>query len=211
MKVKICGLHPVRDVQLCIDLGVNLLGFVFYEKSPRNINLNDIEKLKKYNKKNSLFVAVTVNPTDKFIKNFVIGNFDYIQLHGSETEKRIEEIKSMGIKTIKAIKISERLHIDNYKKFNEADICLFDTPGMEKSIEFPKELISSLPRGKRYALAGSISEENIENIAKLGVTFCDLSSSLELDTQIGYKDHQKIKKFIEKVNELKNKKKYSSN
>ena len=43
-----------------------------------------------------------------------------------------------------------------------------------------------------------------EDIAKFGVSFCDLSSSLELDTQIGYKDHQKIKKFIEKVNELKN-------
>ena len=47
MKVKICGLHPARDVQLCIDLGVNFLGFVFYEKSPRNVNLKDIKKIKK--------------------------------------------------------------------------------------------------------------------------------------------------------------------
>jgi phosphoribosylanthranilate isomerase len=39
MKIKICGLNPTRDVQLCIDLKVNYLGFVFYEKSPRNINL----------------------------------------------------------------------------------------------------------------------------------------------------------------------------
>ena len=69
---------------------------------------------------------------------------------------------------------------------------------MEKSIEFPKNLISKIPKGEKYALAGSISQNNIENIAKLGVTFCDLSSSLESDTQIGYKDHQKIKKFIKK-------------
>ena len=96
------------------------------------------------------------------------------------------------------------MDIDNYKKYDQADIILFDTPGMEKSIEFPKDLISKLPKGKRYALAGSISHNNIENIAKLGVQFCDLSSSLELDTQIGYKDHSKIKKFIKKVNELKN-------
>ena len=75
---------------------------------------------------------------------------------------------------------------------------------MEKSIVFPKKLISKLPRGEKYALAGSISLNNIEDIAKLGVTFCDLSSSLESDTQIGYKDHQKIKRFIEKINELKN-------
>ena len=47
------------------------LGFVFYEKSPRNISLSDIEILSKYNKKNSAFVAVTVNPSDDFIKNLI--------------------------------------------------------------------------------------------------------------------------------------------
>ena len=66
MKIKICGLNPTRDVQLCIDLKVNYLGFVFYEKSPRNINLPDIKILSNYDKKNSIFVAVTVNPSDEF-------------------------------------------------------------------------------------------------------------------------------------------------
>ena len=204
MKVKICGLQPARDVQLCIDLGINFLGFVFYKRSPRNINLEDIKKLKKFNKQNSSFVAVTVNPDDKFIKSQVIGNFEYIQLHGSETSERVSEIKSMGLKIIKAIKIKDEADIKSYKQYENADVILFDTPGMEKSIQFPEDLISKLPKGEKYALAGSISENNIENIAKLGVTFCDLSSSLELDTQIGYKDHLKIKKFIKKVNELKN-------
>ena len=110
----------------------------------------------------------------------------------------------MGLKVIKAIKIKDESDINDYKKYNSADIILFDTPGMEKSIEFPKNLIAKIPKGEKYALAGSISQNNIENIAKLGVNFCDLSSSLELDAQIGYKDHSKIKKFIEKVNELKN-------
>ena len=204
MKVKICGLQPARDVQLCIDLGINFLGFVFYKRSPRNINLEDIKKLKKFKKQNSSFVAVTVNPDDEFIKSQVIGNFEYIQLHGSETSERVSEIKSMGLKIIKAIKIKDESDIKCYKQYENADVILFDTPGMEKSIQFPEDLISKLPRGKKYALAGSISENNLENIAKLGVTFCDLSSNLELDTQIGYKDHLKIKKFIKKVNELKN-------
>ena len=204
MKIKVCGLHPVRDVQLCIDLGIDHLGFVFYEKSPRNLNLNDIQKLKSYNKKKSFFVAVTVNPNNDFIENVILNNFDYIQLHGSETEERIEEIRSKGIKIIKTIKVKNESDINDYKKYNNADIILFDTPGMEKSIRFPKELITKIPKGDRFALAGSISHNNIENIANLGVSFCDLSSSLELDTQIGYKDHSKIKKFIKKVNELKN-------
>ena len=204
MRIKVCGLHPVRDVQLCVDLGINFLSFVFYEKYPRNLNLEDVRRLKGYNKKKSVFTAVTVNPTNEFIKNVVSKNFDYIQLHGSETIERVKEIKSMGLKIIKAIKIKEQSDIENYKKYDNADIILFDTPGMEKSIEFPKNLISKLPKGERFALAGSISQNNIENIVKLGVNFCDLSSSLELDTQLGYKDHSKIKKFIEKINELKN-------
>ena len=204
MKVKVCGLHPIRDVQLCINLGINFLGFVFYEKSPRNLTVDDAEKLKRYDKQNSFFTAVTVDPTNEFIKNVILKKFDYIQLHGTESAERVKEIKSMGLKVIKAIKVKEESDIERYKKYDQADIILFDTPGMEKSIKFPKNLISKLPKGEKYALAGSISQSNIENIAKLGVNFCDLSSSLELDTQIGYKDHSKIKKFIKKVNELKN-------
>ena len=201
MKVKICGLNPARDVQICIDLKVNYLGFVFYENSPRNINLSNIKLLSNYNKKRTDFVAVTVNPSDEFIKNNLLGKFDFIQLHGSETCERIKEIKDMGFKVIKAIKIKEEQDIDKYKDFDDADIILFDTPGMEQSIEFPQNLISKLPIGEKYAIAGSISENTVEKIYKLGVNFFDLSSSLE--SQLGYKDHLKIKSFINKINELK--------
>ena len=72
MKIKICGLNPARDVQLCIDLNVDYLGFVFYEKSPRNIYLPDIKILSKYNKRGSAYVAVTVNPSNEFIENNLI-------------------------------------------------------------------------------------------------------------------------------------------
>ena len=202
MIIKICGLNPIRDVQLCIDFKVDYLGFVFYEKSPRNINLTDIKILSKYNKKNSFFVAVTVNPSDEFIKRNILGNFDFIQLHGSESKDRVADIKRMGLKVIKAIKVKEEKDIDKHKEFDNADIILFDTPGMEKSLEFPKNLITKLPFGEKYALAGSISKDNLEDINKLGVNFFDLSSSLE--SQLGYKDHHKIKSFMNKINELKN-------
>ena len=202
MKIKICGLNITRDVQLCIDLKVNFLGFVFYKVSPRNVDIKDINILSTYNKKDSSFVAVTVNPTDNFIKENLLGNFEYIQLHGSESNDRVSEIKKMGFKIIKAIKIKEEKDIDKYKEFTNADKILFDTPGMEKSLEFPKNLITKLPQGENYALAGSVSEDNLQNFYKLGVNFFDLSSSLE--SQLGYKDHLKIKSFMIKINELKN-------
>ena len=187
MKIKLCGLNPSRDVQLCIDNKVNYLGFIFYKKSPRNVSLQDIKLLSKYDKKDSTFVAVTVNPSDQFIKENLLGNFEFIQLHGSETNERIIEIKNMGFKIIKAIKVKNEEDIENFKKFTDSNIILFDTPGMEKSIKFPEKLISKIPKGEKYALAGSISENNLENINKLGVNFFDLSSSLE--SQLGYKDH----------------------
>ncbi len=203
MKIKVCGLNPTRDVQLCIDLKIQYLGFVFYNKSPRNVNLSDIKILSKYNKKNSAFVAVTVNPENEFIEKNLVGNFEFIQLHGSETKERLMEIKNMGFKIIKAIKVKEEQDIEKYKEFSNADIILFDTPGMEQSLKFPEKLITKLPMGKKYALAGSISEDNVSNISKLGVNFFDLSSSLE--SQLGYKDHLKIKNFVHKINEIKKK------
>ena len=71
---------------------------------------------------------------------------------------------------------------------------------MEKSLEFPKNLITKLPQEENYALAGSISEDKWRNFYKLGVSFLDLSSSLE--NRLGNKDHLKIKSFMIKINEL---------
>tara|TARA_A100001015_G_scaffold246569_1_gene283030 strand:- start:1907 stop:2518 length:612 start_codon:yes stop_codon:yes gene_type:complete len=203
MEIKICGLNPARDVQLCIDLKVNYLGFVFYEKSPRNLNISDIDLLSKYDKKNSTFVAVTVNPKNEFIKKNIKENFDLIQLHGSETKERVTEIRDMGFKIIKAIKIKEEKDIEAYKDFEDlADMILFDSNSMEKSKNIPKDLLSKLPKGDKFGLAGAINADNILEYRQLGFNFLDLSSGLEKENAKGYKDHLKIKSFMSKVNSL---------
>ena len=198
MIIKCCGLNPTRDVQVCLDLKVNFLGFIFYEKSPRNIKISDLDILNNYNRKSALFTAVTVDADNQMIDQISSKNIQCLQLHGSETNERIEEIKNRSkLKIIKTIKVRNENDIIKYKKYINADYILFDTPSMEKSIEFPSNLIQKLPIGKNFALAGSVSEQNIENIAKLGIKWCDLSSKLE--SKLGYKDHTKIKKFMNKV------------
>ena len=205
MKIKICGLNPARDVQTCIKMNVFMLGFVLYKQSPRNIDLKEINMLKNYSRKSSLYVGVCVNPTNEFIKENILGNFDYIQLHGSETSERVKEIKNMGIKVIKAIKVKEQNDIALYKDYeNIADLILFDSTSMEKSQSIPKDLLSKLPKGEKFGLAGAINSENIIEYSQLGFNFLDLSSGLEKENLKGYKDHLKIKKFMDKVNELKN-------
>lgn len=201
MIIKCCGLNPSRDVQVCLDLKVNFLGFIFYEKSPRNIKISDLDVLKNYNRKNSLFTAVTVNASNDLIDQIIFKNIQCIQLHGSETNQRIKEIKQRSkLQVIKTIQVKDESDIGLYKKYSDADYILHDTPSMEGSIEFPADLIHKLPKGENFALAGSISESTIDNIAKLGVKFCDLSSKLE--TKLGIKDHKKIKKFMDKVKQI---------
>ena len=198
MIIKCCGLNPTRDVQVCLDQKVDFLGFIFYEKSPRNIKISDLDILNNYNRKSALFTAVTVNADNQMIDQISSKNIQCLQLHGSETNERIEEIKNRSkLKIIKTIQVRNENDIIKYKKYINADYILFDTPSMEKSIEFPSNLIQKLPIGKNFALAGSVSEQNIENIAKLGIKWCDLSSKLE--SKLGYKDHTKIKKFMNKV------------
>ena len=205
MKIKICGLNPARDVQTCIDLNVFMLGFVFYKQSPRNVDLKEINILKNYNRKSSHYVSVCVDPTDAFIQENIVGNFEYIQLHGSETSKRVKEINKMGIKVIKAIKVKEQKDVAQYKNYEDiADLILFDSISMEKSQSIPKELLYRLPKGEKFGLAGAINIENIREYSQLGFNFLDLSSGLERENFKGYKDHLKIKNFINKINELKN-------
>ena len=205
MKLKICGLNPTRDVQTCIDLNVHFLGFVFYDKSPRNTDLKEISLLKKYNTRSSHYVSVCVDPTDAFIQKNILGNFEYIQLHGSETSERVKEINKMGIKVIKAIKVNEQKDVALYKNYEDiADLILFDSTSMEQSHSIPKDLLHKLPKGEKFGLAGAINLENIREYSQLGFNFLDLSSGLERENLKGYKDHLKIKNFINKVNELKN-------
>ena len=201
MIIKCCGLNPTRDVQVCLKLKVDFLGFIFYEKSPRNIKISDLDVLKNYNQRNSLFTAVTVNASNDMIDQIKLKNIQCIQLHGSETNERIKEIKQRSkLKVIKTIQVKDEVDIGLYKKYSDADYILHDTPSMEGSIEFPADLIHKLPKGENFAVAGSISENTIDNIAKLGVKFCDLSSKLE--TKLGIKDHKKIKKFMDKVKQI---------
>ena len=87
--------------------------------------------------------------------------------------------------------------ISEYKKYDQAEIILFDTPGMEKSIEFPQNLIKDLPKGDRFAVAGGVSVDTVKKLTKLGIKFFDLSSSVE--SNVGYKDHKKIEALMKKI------------
>ena len=92
--IKICGLKDDIAIQTAIDCGAKYLGFVCnYLKSPRNLSpgqlINTISKIKN---SNTFKVAVMVNPEDKIIDS-IQSTINFLQLHGSENNERIIEIK----------------------------------------------------------------------------------------------------------------------
>jgi len=195
--IKICGLRDADAIQAAIHYGAKYLGFVCdYPKSPRNISPYQLTEIIK-NVPNSEIckVAVVVNPDDTLI-NIIKDSVDFLQLHGSETNERILEIKKkFDLKIIKAIKIKKEEDLKHIDMFSDADDLLLDTPAMEKSELFNFNLLDNRNISS-YFLAGGI---NIDNVAQALQFTSKLDISSSLESSPGVKDVNKIKDFMEEV------------
>lgn len=195
--VKICGLKDFRAIDAAISNGAKYLGFVCdYPKSPRNCSaLELIAITNKIHETNIAKVAVMVDPNDRIIEQ-IHQHIDFIQLHGSETNDRILDIKSrFDIQIIKAIKIKEEEDLKQIDLYPAADDLLLDTPAMEKSELFNFNLLDNL-NISNYFLAGGININNIHQALHF-TSKIDISSGVE--TEPGIKDIVKIKDFMNEV------------
>jgi phosphoribosylanthranilate isomerase len=195
--IKICGLKDFRAIDAAISNGAKYLGFVCdYPKSPRNCSaLELIAITNKIHETNIAKVAVMVDPNDRIIEQ-IHQHIDFIQLHGSETNDRILDIKSrFDIQIIKAIKIKEEEDLKQIDLYPAADDLLLDTPAMEKSELFNFNLLDNL-NISNYFLAGGININNIHQALHF-TSKIDISSGVE--SEPGIKDIVKIKDFMNEV------------
>ena len=202
-KVKICGMTDAATIQTAIDHKVDYLGFVFYQKSPRNLTPKQATLLTKNIPSHINKVAVIVNETDQFIE-YIKNDFDTFQLHGDEDLNRVKELKKKyNKKIIKAIKVTDENSAKKFQQFeDEVDIFLFDSPAMEKSAKFNWQILQNLKITKPYLIAGSININNVDEILKFNPTGIDISSGLE-DSR-GVKSEKKIIELLNKVKNGKN-------
>ena len=107
LKVKICGLKTVNQVKTCIKGNANMIGLMFYNKSPRHINIESAKKLSNYADRKILRVGIFANMEIEEIKKILENvRLDYLQFHGKETINFLKKIKKITkVKIIKAIKI----------------------------------------------------------------------------------------------------------
>lgn len=207
-QVKICGLSEPVTMKATLDAGADMVGLVFFAKSPRNVNVEQAAALAKMAKGKAAVVALVVDADDKLLELIAKRvRPDYFQAHGNETPNRVSEImKLTEVPVIKAIAVREATDVAKAQSYRgKAELVLFDAKAPEtlkdalpggNGISFDWTLVTGV--GGRFMLSGGLTPENVaEAIAITGAPIVDVSSGVE--TAPGIKDATLIRKFIEQA------------
>jgi phosphoribosylanthranilate isomerase len=204
--VKICGLTTPETLDAALDGGARFVGAVMFAKSPRHIEPLEAASLFERARGRAKVVAVVVDPGDRLVSEVgLILRPDFIQLHGSETPARAEEIRRLtGAGIIKALPI--RTHEDfapaiEWEPF--IDHLMFDAKPVEGSVlpggvgaRFDWDLLADRVFRRPWFLAGGLNPENVgEAIRISGAPLVDVSSGVE--SAPGVKDAARIAAFLE--------------
>ena len=200
MIIKVCGLKEINNINQLNEIDIDLMGFIFYNKSSRFIDF-EINNSHITKKKVGVFVNESLKNIKKKIKNY---NLNYVQLHGDETPKFSEKLMNY-CKVIKAFRISENFDFDSTNQYTDCcDLFLFDTfsknfGGSGKKFDWKR--LKDFNK-KKFILSGGIdinSVDEINNIKNendylLGI---DINSRFEISP--GLKDIKKVNMFIKKL------------
>ena len=203
--VKICGLSTADTLSAALDAGADMVGFVFFEKSPRFVGLDRAHALGEQARGEAQIVALSVNASDHSLAAIVRAlNPDFLQLHGSESPARVAEIRRMfGIPTIKALGVAAA---DDFARaadyVDAADWLLIDAkppPGVAlpggNGVPFDWSLARAFAPAKPWLLSGGLDLENVaEAIRVTRAPGVDVSSGVE--SAPGVKDAGKIAAFV---------------
>jgi len=197
MKIKICGITEIETLNFLIENGVDYVGFIFHENSPRNVTHAFINEIKNIDFKKTRPVCVFVNPDNSFVSTSLsyFGN-PIIQFHGDESN---DFCKSFDYQFWKALRIKDSKSLEGIKHFKNAEAILCDTfkegvyGGTGDSFDW-KMLNSDLSLDKKIILSGGLSIENLENALKIDPWCLDFNSGVE--SSPGLKDHSKIVEIL---------------
>jgi phosphoribosylanthranilate isomerase len=202
-KVKICGLSTPETLQAALEAGADFVGLVFFPKSPRHVSFDKAAALSAQAKTRAKIVALTVDADDALLAAIMkAAKPDYIQAHGAETPKRIEEIKRQtGAGVIKVIKVKEAGDVALARDYRDvADLIMFEPKAPEgllpggNGIAFDWNLLKG--KDGQFMLAGGLNPDNVTQAIRLThAPIVDVSSGVE--TTPGQKDLGLIRKFIE--------------
>lgn len=201
IKLKICGMKYPENIVEISALQPDYLGFIFWEKSIRNMDIESIPKIQPSIKKVGVFVDASIDEIKTKVNLFQL---DIIQLHGNETIAFCKELKKLNIEIIKVFSINNFFDFSILKDFiPQIDYFLFDTKGKlpgGNGITFNWKILENYPYEKPFFLSGGIGKTEVDaikdffqtEVAKKCIAI-DVNSRFE--TKPAYKSEIKLRKF----------------
>jgi phosphoribosylanthranilate isomerase len=202
--VKICGLATAATLEAALDAGADMVGLVFFAKSPRFVGLDHAHELAAQARDRAKIVALTVDADDDLLAAIarVVGP-DMLQLHGRETPQRVVAIKrTLGLPAMKAIGVSEAADFAGARDYEGvADWLLIDAKPPKDAVlpggngrPFDWRLARGFAPRIPWLLSGGLDADNVgAAIALSGARGVDVSSGVERAP--GVKDEKRIAAF----------------
>ena len=205
MNVKICGLSDQTTLAAAIDAGARYVGFVFFAKSPRNLSPEQAAPLANRVPVGVAKVALVVNADDQTLDKITQSvPLDMLQLHGSESPDRVQEIKSRyGLPVMKAIGVADAPDLEQIARYTSvADQLLIDAKPPKNSelpggngLSFDWRLLQGRRWSVPWMLAGGLTPDNVTQAIELtGATQIDVSTGVE--TAPGQKSVELLRAFL---------------
>uniref|UniRef100_UPI0032172A2D phosphoribosylanthranilate isomerase n=1 Tax=uncultured Draconibacterium sp. TaxID=1573823 RepID=UPI0032172A2D len=202
LKIKVCGMKFTENREQVDQLGINFLGYIFYEPSKRFVGDTTEAGLFNSSKpKVGVFVDENAFEILGLAKNL---GFEYVQLHGKENPKTCGILKSQGLNIIKAFSVNEKFKFEETKAWEKvADYFLFDTktslPGGSGE-KFDWKILDKYQGHTPFFLSGGIGPDDANSIKQINhpkLTGVDLNSGFE--DAPGLKNIEKLKQFIKDI------------
>lgn len=203
--VKICGLSTPETLDVALDAGADMVGFVFFPPSPRHVSLETGRDLGRQVQRRALKVALTVDADDATLDNIMDAlSPDMFQLHGKENVARLRDIKQKyGRPVMKAVPVATSADLAVLPGYAAvADRILFDARAPKDATRpgglgapFDWHLLENLDLKLPYMVSGGLHVDNVaEALRVTGAGGADVSSGVE--SAPGVKDPELIKAFI---------------
>jgi len=199
MIVKVCGMGDTVRMHQLATLPVDMLGFIFYPKSPRyvvgKIDPVEISKLPNYIHRVGVFVNATSEEIHEMAERYFLTS---IQLHGNESPELCRELKAEGYTILKAFNISKENDYEAYSPF--CDYFLFDTPSVQHGgtgQKFDWTLLENYKGSVPFLLSGGIGPYDADAITQIDhPLFAGIDINSKFEIEPGIKDVELIKKFL---------------
>ncbi len=203
---KICGITDPVALETALEFEADMLGFVFFPPSPRNLGLEAAVTLLNEVPSGTDRVGLFVDPSNDQL-DAILGKarLDLLQLHGDETPERCRAITIyFGLPIIKAIKVSTPADIEKARDYEDiVDWLLFDAAPPKDATRpggngqaFDWDMLKGKSFKRPWLLSGGLTPDNLEEaVRRSGATAVDVSSGVE--SAPGKKDPAKIRAFLD--------------